>query len=242
MFTQDQIAQFRLVDSALRVRAQGHGKDIEQWAEDLGPDALDTVIAEECEALGVDFNDFTAWAKEPDADSEVLDAMGAFDSEPLTMFEEQRVVLSHINDNMDTSIADAIGEGVGLDNDMRTAIVQHVALTAWAIAQRFRIHLSSTLKRLSEEKAPPMSRHDRAGTVFCMLEEIDHRNKDLGASACASHEFCDANLPMADAWKDIVGRLPEASLADDMHLWDMAWTIAKREGFASPVFSPVATN
>ena len=50
--------------------------------------------------------------------------------------------------------------------------------------------------------------------------------------SCASHDFCDANLPMADAFKAVTGRdilrdgAPPAD--EDAALWGMAWAIARR--------------
>lgn len=51
---------------------------------------------------------------------------------------------------------------------------------------------------------------------------------------CASHDFCDANEAMAEAFREIVGRdlLPddgEGPTDADCALWNDAWHIAKRE-------------
>ena len=67
-------------------------------------------------------------------------------------------------------------------------------------------------------------------------------NYDYGS--CASHDFCDANIVMADAFEQHAGRpvwLPcdaeegtctEAECDADLALWNDAWGIAKASGFA----------
>lgn len=53
--------------------------------------------------------------------------------------------------------------------------------------------------------------------------------------ACASHDFCDANLVMADAFRDVMGRdilRDDGPPTDaDCTLWNAAWTKAHLEGF-----------
>jgi hypothetical protein len=54
------------------------------------------------------------------------------------------------------------------------------------------------------------------------------------AAACASHDYCDANDYMADAFAEIIGRdiLPdngEGMTQADCDLWNRAWEIAKSE-------------
>jgi hypothetical protein len=70
------------------------------------------------------------------------------------------------------------------------------------------------------------------------LMEVRRRNNAYGVEAdvCASHEFCDANMAMADAFELALGRplLPEdrdGMAPDDVDLVNEAWKIAKRNGF-----------
>lgn len=49
-------------------------------------------------------------------------------------------------------------------------------------------------------------------------------------SICHSHDFCDANMAMAEAWEGLTGRRPQDC---PEKLWDGAWDIAKRAGFDS---------
>lgn len=56
------------------------------------------------------------------------------------------------------------------------------------------------------------------------------RNRYLTDDTCASHDFCDANMNMAEAFADIVGREPldDDGMSDaSIELWNAAWGIAK---------------
>jgi hypothetical protein len=52
-------------------------------------------------------------------------------------------------------------------------------------------------------------------------------------AACASHDYCDSNMVMADAFALTIGRpfLPEDEPPSnvDCDLWNEAWAIAKRD-------------
>lgn len=55
-------------------------------------------------------------------------------------------------------------------------------------------------------------------------------NVGIAAGVCASHDYCDANMPMAAAFESVMGRpaLPDDGPMsdDDMRLWNEAWAIA----------------
>ncbi|MFZ3482200.1 hypothetical protein [Sphingomonas sp. 3-13AW] len=67
------------------------------------------------------------------------------------------------------------------------------------------------------------------------LAEIRRRNATPPyAAACASHDFVDANILMAEAFQDVLHRpfLPEDNTEppqDDIALWNLAWEIARTE-------------
>lgn len=89
---------------------------------------------------------------------------------------------------------------------------------ALCIAWEFRNQLADTLT--AEEFAEVIRRN---GTT---------RYTD---GTCASHDFCDANLPMADAWQAVIGRAvleaPDGSEEHeaDCKLWNAAWERAHLE-------------
>ncbi|MDR7061200.1 MULTISPECIES: hypothetical protein [unclassified Sphingopyxis] len=59
--------------------------------------------------------------------------------------------------------------------------------------------------------------------------EMRVRNFAAEPGICASHDFCDANVPMAVAFKAVTGRDMTPTNADDAALWSTAWDIAKAE-------------
>lgn len=65
-------------------------------------------------------------------------------------------------------------------------------------------------------------------------KEVDRLNREVyEASVCATHDFCDANMIMDEAFRlcGIAEMDPEDF--DQNRLWADAWDLAKREGFAS---------
>lgn len=65
------------------------------------------------------------------------------------------------------------------------------------------------------------------------FNEVRERNAtprymESTTSICASHDFCDANLPMAEAFKKVVGRESNADSFADAALWNASWDLAKR--------------
>lgn len=78
---------------------------------------------------------------------------------------------------------------------------------------------------------------ERVANEFCRLLKIEIGSERVRAAAsrnripeyegcCASHDFCDANMVMADAVKEVTGR--ECTTEDgDLDLMNAAWNIAK---------------
>jgi len=71
-------------------------------------------------------------------------------------------------------------------------------------------------------------------------KEIDRRNRMpeyAAAGACATHDFCDANVAMAAAWERLTGKeflhgTTEAEDEQEMRVWGEAWDLAVRKRFA----------
>lgn len=67
------------------------------------------------------------------------------------------------------------------------------------------------------------------------LEEIDRRNAAIeNKNVCATHDFCDANMLMDEAFTERTGHEVDAEDKDDTLLWSAAWTIAAGHGFSKP--------
>lgn len=75
------------------------------------------------------------------------------------------------------------------------------------------------------------------------LYEVNLRNKEknyIEGSWCATHDFCDANQAMIDAFKKVFGYEPTGRDQKDNSLIDHAWNIAKHAEFKP--YSPTSEN
>lgn len=67
-----------------------------------------------------------------------------------------------------------------------------------------------------------------------LMKDVVERNKHNAPHICASHDFCDANEVMSEAFAEIVGHTPElipGQDTEDSALWNTAWGIAKCNHF-----------
>lgn len=65
-----------------------------------------------------------------------------------------------------------------------------------------------------------------------MAEAIALNAGEANPSICHSHDFCDANIVMAEAFRAVVGRDIDLQSDADCALWGEAWDLAKRGKFA----------
>jgi hypothetical protein len=76
-----------------------------------------------------------------------------------------------------------------------------------------------------------------------MLDVVRLNKDEADKGICHSHDYCDANEAMNEAFKYFMGRdcyLPgdaeevgEKAVDEDMAAWNAAWEIAKRSGFST---------
>jgi hypothetical protein len=91
-------------------------------------------------------------------------------------------------------------------------VADAIALTnVHALAWRFAAFVRHDI---GEERFPEMRR-----------ENVQH----VGTGICATHDYCDANMPMLAAWRVTFNRDNDAWSEDDAAQWSRAWDIAKRE-------------
>lgn len=64
------------------------------------------------------------------------------------------------------------------------------------------------------------------------MREVVRRNAARNDTTCASHDFCDANEVMAEAFSKTVGREIDLESDADTSLWNAAWDIAVATKFA----------
>lgn len=58
------------------------------------------------------------------------------------------------------------------------------------------------------------------------LNETDRDYADGGA--CASHNYCDANMAMGAAFEQVIGRDAPGNSAEDTAIWNDAWSLARK--------------
>ena len=49
---------------------------------------------------------------------------------------------------------------------------------------------------------------------------------------CATHDYVDANMYMAEAFEKVVGQQLDGEYECDVDLWNSAWDLAKANGFS----------
>ena len=65
-----------------------------------------------------------------------------------------------------------------------------------------------------------------------MAKVIERNRAQTNPIICHSHDFCDANMAMDEAFTLLMGRSSDAADGHDARLWNEAWEIAKRNEFA----------
>lgn len=64
------------------------------------------------------------------------------------------------------------------------------------------------------------------------LAEVVRRNRaEPAPDICHSHDFCDANIPMAEAFENLLERELDVSSDADAEICNAAWRLANQRGF-----------
>lgn len=64
-----------------------------------------------------------------------------------------------------------------------------------------------------------------------MREVIARNRAEPNPSICHSHDFCDANMAMLEAWEPAIGPDIDVHSDEGIALWNAAWSRAKRNDF-----------
>lgn len=64
-----------------------------------------------------------------------------------------------------------------------------------------------------------------------MIEVVKRNRETDNEALCASHDFCDANMAMLEAFTAANGHEPSAESDEDTRLWNEAWEMAKAANF-----------
>lgn len=86
-------------------------------------------------------------------------------------------------------------------------------VTAWRLSERFSLVLRDWL---TPGEFQEMVRRNRLATKR--------------AGVCHSHDFCDANMAMDAAWREVVGTEIDADDEAQAALWSEAWELAHSRG------------
>lgn len=76
-------------------------------------------------------------------------------------------------------------------------------------------------------------RADIGDAAFEAVKRLNATPQFKDTGACASHNYCDANMTMAEAFETAMGRdvfTGDHILDADMDLWNAAWNFARTTG------------
>lgn len=65
-----------------------------------------------------------------------------------------------------------------------------------------------------------------------LAEVVKRNNTPEYTDCCATHDFCDANELMAEAFKTVFGREVDPQNEDDCESWNIAWSLSKDSHFS----------
>lgn len=89
------------------------------------------------------------------------------------------------------------------------------------------LHADPEALRKARKLAKAFEAKLRAGLTDEQYAEMLRRNQTPEyATCCASHDFCDANMVMFDAWVECFGSEPELESDRDTAIWNQAWDLA----------------
>ena len=92
-----------------------------------------------------------------------------------------------------------------------------------------------TSPEMVEAIARAFSRHLYEQLPGAQLREVVRRNREdpryQGTGACASHDFCDANMVMDQAFREVVGHSIDVNDERGVRIWNAAWEVARAYEF-----------
>ena len=75
-------------------------------------------------------------------------------------------------------------------------------------------------------------RRDLANHIAAIDATNSERALNGDGDTCATHDYCDANMLMIQAWESVMGRPMRPHVDSDSALWNQAWQIARATPFA----------
>jgi hypothetical protein len=62
---------------------------------------------------------------------------------------------------------------------------------------------------------------------FAEMKRLNETDPSYANLSCASHDFCDANMAMDSAWRDLIGTEINTNNEEQAALWNAAWESAR---------------
>lgn len=69
---------------------------------------------------------------------------------------------------------------------------------------------------------------------FAEMKHLNETDPTYRTGCCASQNYCDANMPMAEAFAEIAGHEVDGDNDDDAALWNAAWQHARKHHLGAP--------
>lgn len=63
------------------------------------------------------------------------------------------------------------------------------------------------------------------------INQLNSTQEYLESDSCASHEFCDSNQAMVEAFEKVYNREPDTRIDSDVEIINQAWAISKQNQF-----------
>lgn len=64
---------------------------------------------------------------------------------------------------------------------------------------------------------------------FAEMKVLNETDPTYKGDCCASHDFCDANVAMADAFAEVMGHQVDGDNEADCKVWNDAWELARAQ-------------
>lgn len=108
------------------------------------------------------------------------------------------------------------------------------AVSSIAVGELNMSRLADYLECLIGDLALEFSNKLRSDIGPDILRVIHRNGKEPFLTSCHSHDFCDANEPMAQAFNEVMGREVNLQSDFDTWIWGLAWSVAKQKKFFIP--------
>jgi len=100
------------------------------------------------------------------------------------------------------------------------------AMPVWEVEQPIDELADSFAELLREQLSP---------ADFAEMKRRNEKDPAYAGSSCASHDFCDANEVMAEAWEEVVGPPINSDDEAETRLWAAAWERARQRHIGTQV-------